>query len=247
MRLDSNNFGRDVTSKLKNAGYGCEYIKRKGVFILSKPETPEARLADILYRCLDISIQIDPIAFACFIAAFTDIEGFADNMPWDTRLKRYNEYYGYNFSQDRTLRNWCSQLIERGIIVKNTCSTKWRTYYADGKKIQEPITEIDEVEMDSYFQRRGEIFKDHYIAELESGLPPVVARKAAWKETYIDLWAEFGCCYYYCKGFTLAAYSEEYNVILRDIYELCRELAAAAPPPAETNPLPPQSCNVFDF
>ena len=59
VRLDSNNFGRDVTSTLKNAGYGCEYKARRGVFILSKPETPEERLAEILYRGFGIDIQIN--------------------------------------------------------------------------------------------------------------------------------------------------------------------------------------------
>jgi hypothetical protein len=242
---DTDNFARNIKAKLKKWGYGFHY-ETAAVEILSKPETPEERLAEMLYRGFGISVQIDPIAFACFIAAFTDIERFADNIPWYTRLKLYNEYYGYNFSQDRTLRNWCSQLIDRGVVVKNTCSAKWRTYYADGKKNQEPITEIDEVEMDSYFQRRGEIFKDHYISELERGLPPVAARKAAWKETYTDLWAEFGCCYYYCKGFNISNFS--YNdVDLHEIFELCRELAAAAPPPIETKPPPSQSCNDFVF
>ncbi len=37
--------------------------------------------------------------------------------------------------------------------------------------------------MESYFERRSELFKDHYIAALESGLPPTAARKAAWKQT----------------------------------------------------------------
>jgi hypothetical protein len=167
-------------------------------------------------------------------------------MPWNTRLKLYNEYYGYHLSDHRTLWNWCSQLTDKGVLVKNGGTTKWRTYHEGGRKIQEPIQEIDEVEMDSYFQRRGEIFKDHYIAELERGLPPIVARKAAWKETYIDLWAEFGCCYYYCRGFNFSTFS--YNEVdLHEIFELCRELAAELPPPTKTNPPPSQSCTDFVF
>ena len=177
---DSKHFAEKVKTRLKNAGYGFHYIDKQGVEILSKPETPREKLAEILYRGLGIDIQINAEQFACFIAAFTDIEGFADE-PWDTRLKLYNEYYGYSFSDHRTLRSWCSQLIDRGVIVKESGSTKWRTYYDGGKKIQEPIEEIDEVEMESYFQRRGVIFKDHYIAMLERGLPPKAARKAAWK------------------------------------------------------------------
>ncbi len=180
VRLDSKNFGRDIENKLSRAGYGCRYIKRKGVLILSKPETPNERLTEILYLGLGISIQINAEQFACFIAAFTDIDGF-DDMPWNKRLKLYNEYYGYHFSQDRTLRSWCSQLLEKGVIVKAGATTRWRTYYEDGKKIQEPIEEIDEVEMQSYFERRRALFKDNYIAALERADNPRAARKAAWK------------------------------------------------------------------
>ena len=100
-------------------------------------------------------------------------------MPWEERAKILREKYDISIS-DRTLRSWCSQLIKRGIIAKDACAVKWRTYYEGGKKIQEPIEEIDEVEMESYYQRRGEIFKDNYIAMLERGLPPKAARKAAW-------------------------------------------------------------------
>ena len=59
VRLGSKNFGRDVENKLSRAGYGCEYKARKGVLILSKPETPKERLTEILYRGLGISIQIN--------------------------------------------------------------------------------------------------------------------------------------------------------------------------------------------
>jgi hypothetical protein len=166
-------------------------------------------------------------------------------MPWAERAAAYYNFYGI-FVNERTLRNWCSQLIDRGVIAKVGGSTKWRTYFEGNRKIREPIEEIDEVEMESYFERRGELFKDHYISHLERGEKPKEARKSAWKETYVDLWAEFDCCFYYCKGFTLTAFSFN-GVDVREIYELCRELAAAAPPPIETNAAAPQSCNEFKF
>ena len=229
IKIEGNrNFGRDVETKLSNAGYCCEYKSRQGVYILSKPETPEERLSEILYRGYGINIQIHAEEFACFIAAFTDIEGF-ESMPWAERAAAYYTYYGICVS-DKTLRNWCSQLIDRGVIAKMGGSTRWRTYFEGNRKIREPIEEIDVVEMENYFERRSELFKNHYIDELESGLPPRVARKAAWKQTYIDLWGEFGVCYYYCKTFTLTAFS--YNdVDVREIYELVTEIAAVAPPP----------------
>lgn len=240
---DSDHFAGNVKSRLEKWGYGFRYVIRQGVEILSKPETPEERLAEILYRGYGISIQINAEQFACFIAAFTDIDGF-DSMPWEERATAYYEYYGICVNE-KTLRNWCSQLIEHGVIARAGASTKWRTYFDGNRKIREPIEEIDEAEMQSYFERRGEIFKDHYISEMERGLPPRVARKTAWKDTYSDLWAEFNCCFYYCKNFTLTAFS--YNdVDVREIYELCRELAAAAPPPTGPAPCPlPTSEFVF--
>ena len=166
--------------------------------------------------------------FACFIAAFFDIPGFG-SMPWGKRLKLYNKHYGYHFSKDRTLRRWCSQLIERGVVAKAGYSTQWRTYFDGSKKKREPVVSEEEKErMRLYFQRRSVIFKEKYIPELEKGLPPKEARTAAWTETYKTLWAEFDCCYYYCKNFTLTAFS--YNdVNLQEIYELVCEIAAAAP------------------
>lgn len=233
---DNNNFKRDIENKLSNWGYGFHYIDRQGVEIRSKPETPEDRLAEILYRGFGINIQIDAEQFACFIAAFTDIEGF-DSMPWAEREIACRKYYGVS-ACERTLRNWCSQLIDRGVIAKMGGSTRWRTYFEGNRKIREPIEEIDEVEMENYFERRSELFQENFITELKSGLSPKAARKAAWKQTYIDLWGEFGVCYYYCKTFTLSNFS--YNdVDVREIYELVTEIAAAAPPPKTPSPQAP--------
>ena len=212
---------------------------------MSKPETPAERLAELLYRGFGIDIQINPIQFACFIAAFTDIKGFG-SMPWGDRKKLLHSRYGVSV-EEKTLLNWCSRLIEKGVIAKVGASTRWRTSFDGSRKIREPVAENDEEEMRRYFKRRGELFKDHYISELERGLPPVVARKAAWKETYVDLWAEFNCCYYYCKGFVLSAFSEEQEVMLQEVYELSRELAAAGPQPLESSTKSLESSNVFVF
>lgn len=240
---DTDHFAGKVKDRLQKWGYGFRYIDRQGVEIISTPETPEERLAEILYRGYSIDIQICAEQFACFIAAFSDIEGF-ESMPWAERAAAYYSYYGICVS-DKTLRNWCSQLIQRGVIARMGGSTKWRTYFEGNRKIREPIEEIDEVEMQSYFERRSELFKDHYIFHLEREEKPGAARKAAWKETYADLWNEFNCCFYYCKYFTLSKYS--YNdVDVREIYELVTEIAAAAPPPTEASAAaPPTSGFVF--
>lgn len=238
---DSRHFKRNIENTLSKWGYGFRY-ETAAVEILSKPETPTERLSEILCRGYGIDIQVFPEQFAFFIAAFTEIDGF-ESMPWAERAAAYYDFYGV-FVSDKTLRNWCSQLIDRGVIAKMGGATKWRTYFEGNRKIREPIQEIDEVEMESYFERRSELFKGNYITELERGLPPGAARKAAWKETYADLWAEFNCCFYYCKYFTLTAFS--YNdVDVREIYELVTEIAAAAPPPQEASAEAPTTEFVF--
>lgn len=238
---DSRHFKRNVENKLTKWGYGFHY-STLAVEILTKPETPEERLAEILYRGYGIDIQIFPEQFAYFIAAFTDIEGF-NSMPWGERAAAYYDYYGIYVSE-KTLRNWCSQLIARGVIVKVGGSTKWRTYFEGNRKIREPIDEIDEVEMQNYFERRSELFKEYNKSFLDSGMSPKEARMVAWKNAYQALWAEYSCCYYYCKDFSLSAFS--FNEIdTREIYELVAEIAAAAPP--RTEPSPPAPTTEFVF
>lgn len=221
---DSSHFKRNVENKLSKWGYGYRYTTPE-VEIVSKPEAPTERLSEILYRGYGIDVQIQAIQFACFIAAFTDIEGFSSS-PWEQREIEFYKYYGYSVSE-RTMRNWCSQLITRGVISKYGGTTKWRTFYIDDIKFREPIEDIDEVEMESYFERRKEIFNEKYTSQIESGKQQKEARAAAWKDTYKDLWLEFHCCFYYCKGFELSSFS--YNdVDVWEIYELAREIAAPA-------------------
>ena len=235
---DPDHFKRNVENKLSKSCYRYRYINRRGVEIISKPETPEEKLTEILYRGFGIDIQVTPIQFACFIAAFEDIDSF-ESSPWGEREKKYLKRYGYSVDE-RTMRNWCSQLLARGIVAKIGATTAWRTYFEGGRKIREPIEEIDRVEMESYYERRTELFKDHYINQLETGKPLKEARAIAWKDTYKDLWAEFECCFYYCKGFVLSSFS--YNdVDVWEIYELARELVPTATPqkapkaPAQNN------------
>jgi hypothetical protein len=228
---DSSHFKRNVQNKLSKWGYSFRY-SRAAVEIISKPEAPEGRLSEILYRGYGIDVQVNSIQFACFISAFTDIEDFSSS-PWAKREELFYKYYGYCVSE-RTMRNWCSQLINRGVIMKLGESTAWRTYFENGKKIREPIEEIDKEEMQNYYERRSELFKDNYISELERGKPQKEARAEAWRNTYKDLWAEFQCCFYYCKYFVLSGFS--YNdVDVWEIYELSREIAAPASPLPEAS------------
>ena len=237
---DSSHFKRNVESKLLKWGYGFHY-STAAVEIISKPEKPEEQLSEILYRGYGIDVQVNSIQFACFISAFTDIEDFSSS-PWVKREELFYKYYGY-FVSERTMRNWCSQLINRGVIVRAEGYTAWRTYFENGRKIREPIEEIDKVEMQNYYERRSALFKDNYITELERGKPQKEARAEAWRTTYKDLWAEFQCCFYYCKYFVLSGFS--YNdVDVWEIYELSREIAAPPSPLPEAS-APAQEGFVF--
>ena len=227
---DSKHFARNIRAKLDKWGYGYEY-GRQSVQIISKPETPAERLAELLYRGYGIDVQIHPLHFACFIAAFTDIDGF-DSMPWAERVDVYYKKYGVSADQ-RTLRNWCSQLIQRGVISKYGDGTAWKTEIINGRKLRLPIDEEDDEERRKYYSRRKEIFAVFYADELKQGLNPKEAKAQAWSDTYNQLWAEFRCCYYYCKTFTVNAFDEE-NVLF-DIFEIVDELAGVASATAEAS------------
>ena len=47
-------------------------------------------------------------------------------------------------------------------------------------------------------------------------------KSKAWKETFKQLWGEFGCCYYACPRFTINAIGDEYIDEICDIVaEIC--------------------------
>lgn len=224
---DSKHFAENVRRKLSNWGYGYRYIPRQGVQILSKPETPTARLSELLHRGLGADVQIDPVAFACFIVAFDAIDGF-NSMPWGERVSVMKIHYGVSVC-DRTLQNWFGILKENNIIQSVSGSTAWCTYSHDGEKYREPLGEESKDELQHYYQRRKELFDAEYVNQRKSGVPVQEANKKAWDITYKNLWSEFGCCYYYCKTFALSAFSCN-GVDVREIYELVDEIMQSVPP-----------------
>ena len=228
---DSKHFKRNVENKLSKWGYRYEYTT-PAVTITCKPETPKERLAEIVYRCFGMDIQVDTLQFGCFISAFTDIEGFA-SMPWEERAKAYYKRYG-ECVDARTLSNWCRHLIEKGIIaVSGDESVAWKTIIIDHKKIRYPLSASEPNEMYDYFQQRSEIFSEEYQLALDSmkysGFTKAQAKAEAWKETYKRLWADYQCCYYYCKCFTFGAFGDSIDhPELFEVYELAQELAFGA-------------------
>lgn len=234
---DSKHFKRDGENRLTKWGYTYKWEKRKNPIILSKPETPKDRLAEIVYRSFGMDIQVDAVQIGCFLVAFTNIEDF-DSMPWEKKAEVYYQRYGV-WVEPRTMRGWCHHLIQKGIIAVGAESEKtaWRTTIVDNKKYRERLLPGEPNEILDYFERRREIFAEEYEAALIGtrfrGEPPKAARKEAWGETYKRLWAEFDCCYYYCKCFALSAFSEDYSADLCEVYELAQELADEASELAE--------------
>lgn len=218
---DSNHFAERVKGKLEHWGYAYKYHKI-GVEITEKPETPEAKLKEILIRKLNLDVQINVYAFACFVCAFTDIESFS-SMPWAERATLMKYQYDIDVT-DRTLRSWCSKLIGNNIVQKDGEVTFWKTESCGKYKFRRRV-EPDDEEMKRYFQKRSEYLEVAKEAALSAGQNEKAANTNAWTSTLKTLWREFGGCYYTCKGFLFNAIGEEY---LYEIYELAQEIAATA-------------------
>lgn len=207
-----------MKATLEKWGYEYNY-SRSGVEITRKPELPEERLKEILIRKLNLDVQIDPYAFACFLCAFTDIGSF-DSMPWEERAEQMQLKYGVDVT-DRTLRSWCKRLIGSDIIQKCGRETFWKTQRFGKEKYRTPVA-ADDKRMERYFQKKKKFLrqmrKSAKKLELQNG------EATAWDVTYKKLWREFGCCYYSCRGLLFNAIEEDY---IFEIYELAQEIAAA--------------------
>lgn len=217
---DSKHFAERVKNKLNNWGYEYNY-SRSGVEITGKPELPEEKLKEILIRKLNLDIQIDEYAFACFICAFTDISGF-DSMPWEERAIQMQLKYDVDVT-DRTLRSWCSKLIGNNIVQKCGRETFWKTQWFGNEKCRTKVA-ADNEEMAQYFQKKSEHLKQGKEIAAAADLTGKEATAAAWDFTYKQLWREFQCCYYSCRGLLFNAIGEDY---VFEIYELAQEIAAA--------------------
>ena len=218
---DSKHFAEKVKATLEKWGYEYDY-SRSGVQITGKPELPEERLKEILIRKLNLDVQIDPYAFACFLCAFTDIGSF-DSMPWEERAEQMQLKYGVEVT-DRTLRSWCKRLIGSNIVQKSGKQTFWKTEMFGNEKHRTKVAADDE-ERARYLQKKNEYLNEG--KEIAAGLTGKEATAAAWDFTYKQLWREFQCCYYSCRGLLFNALEEDY---IFEIYELAQEIAAAPVP-----------------
>lgn len=217
---DSKHFKRNVENTLTKWGYGFEWL-RGGATITHVPTLPEERLKEILIRQFHVDIQVDMYAFACFVTAFTDVDGFSC-MPWKVREKEYQKYSG-KFYSGRTLSSWCKKLIEQQIMTKGSIGSYWKTYTNDDKeKIRETVS-FEEAH--DYFKRRSELVDSLTIDIVRANkkISYDEARREAWQDVYRILWDEFKCCYYSCKTFHFTAWNVQGD--LAEVYELTRQIS----------------------
>lgn len=226
VKRKSKNFKRDVKNTLEKWCYRDEWKDRQGTTITHIPATPEERFQEILVRQFHVDIQVDMYLFSCFITAFDELDGFS-SMPWEERATVLKKYYGVEVT-DRTLRNWCSTLLNEDLMSKNTDGTYWKTEYKDNAKIQSPIPEEEYERYHEYFKRRAELRKcvEQFTLNILQENPDSTYReayKAAWSLVYSILWSEFGCCYYTCKDFQFKSWIEKGE--LKEVIALAKEIA----------------------
>ena len=149
--LKDKHFAEKVRRYLDNRKYGYDY-SRKGVSITSLPETAEAKLAFLLRDSLGLDNQVDAYDFACFINAFSAIDGF-DAMPWITRTAIFNHHYHNNVSKP-TLERWHHHLVESGNIVRFAKGALWRTFKDEDGYIVQKRVEPDSQEYQEYCEKR---------------------------------------------------------------------------------------------
>lgn len=178
-------------------------------------------MKEILLRKMNVNVQTNPFHFACFIFAFQDIAGFA-SMPWEERAMELQNHYGVSVS-DRTLRNWCSQLLEKELIAKVSDRTYWKTEIMNGRKTRTPIQQGDE-EMSAYFSRRSALIS-HYQTEGEKAkIPAKELKNFAFSLAIKALWEEYHCCFYTCKTFLFSAWEDDEEPFFQEVVELTQDI-----------------------
>ena len=120
---------------------------------------------------------------------------------------------------------------------KNGDRVFWKTEYCNDIKLQTIVTEDEQEEMRTYFNRRRELVSKEYRSLLSEHLSIKEAKHEAWKRAYLILWPEFHCCYYSCTGFQFNAFSDLERKTMLDIFELTRELAGIDPMSARKDEL----------
>lgn len=216
---DTNHFKRNVEAKLNKWGYSYEY-SRKAVIITRQPQTADERLSEIMIRVYDMDIRIDTYAFSCFLYSLAVFPNFIA-MPWEERAIFLQKEFGVAVS-DRTLRSWCSRLIETNTVVKdNDIRTRWITGYCDGQKYRELV---EGKELEEFADR----YQQDKIALLEEYKNLDNSEK--WNMVRKSLWNKYHCCVYTCKGIIFSAWNDVLSrEMMQIVIELVNEIAEREP------------------
>lgn len=216
---DTNHFKRNVEAKLNKWGYSYEY-SRKAVIITRQPQTADEKLSEIMIRAYDMDIRIDTYAFSCFLYSLAVFPDFTA-MPWEERAIFLQEEFGITVS-DRTLRSWCSRLIETNTVAKdNSIRTRWITGYYDGQKYRELV---EGKELEEFADR----YQQDKIALLEEYKNLNNSEK--WNTVRKALWDKYHCCVYTCKGIIFSAWNDALSMeMMQTVIELVDEIAAREP------------------
>ncbi len=204
-----------VKDRLQKWGYACETPRGGPVIITGKPETAEARLAEIMIRLFGLDIQIEVYPFACYLHFMLN-EPAAHAMPWLERHTLIKEMYGLEISES-TLHRWTKHLLDADIMNKSEFrqdSEWWMTYHDGGKKHQVILEEEDLPQMHQYWQRHAELL-NLWRVQCNGNM------SAAWDAANKQLWQEFHCRYYRCKCILIDGISnEEINTIVDLVDEI---------------------------
>ena len=216
---DTNHFKRNVEAKLMKWGYSYEY-SRKEVKITQIPTTADERLAELLIREYDIDVQIDTYAFSAFLYSIVVFPEFA-SMPWEERVNWLKEEFEIEVS-DRTLRTWCSRLIDSNTIAKdNSYKTRWITGYFNDEKYRMLVDGNKELEesADRYQKDKFRLLDEYSYLD----------NKEKWETVRKELWNKYHYCVYYCKGLCLLAWDKTSLETMQELIELVNEIAEREP------------------
>ena len=143
-------------------------------------------------------------------------------LPWEERARELYNHYGVSVC-DRTLRNWCSKLLNKELIAKVSDRTYWKTEIMNGTKIRTSIQQGNE-KMTAYFSRRSALIT-YYKTEGEKAKVPAKELKSfAFRLAMKDLWIEYHCCYYTCKTFLFSAWEDDEEPFFQEVVELTQDI-----------------------
>jgi hypothetical protein len=220
LETSNKNFARKVKETLTKWGYSFEY-SRKQITITRIPTTADEKLAEILIREYGLDIQTETNAFAAFFYSIVVFPEFS-SMPWEERAEFLEDEFGVCVS-DRTLRSWCSRLLQTSTVVKDDSNkTRWITGYYQGEKYRELVDGDKELEKlaDDYRKSMKELLDKYKTIE----------NKEKWSLVRKELWNKYKCCIYYCNTLTTTAFDNTESLeILQEMVELVNEIAEREP------------------